>query len=637
MRLILAALIALLALLLPQAAAAEERILGFDSQIAIEKDGTLDVTETIQVRVEHVAINHGIYRDFPTRYKAPGGRRVQVDFDLVGTWLDGQEEPHKVETRLNGVRIRIGSADRIVAPGEHVYTIRYRASRMIGRFEGYDELYWNVTGNGWDFPIDRATATITLPSPASFGQRAAYTGQQGSKESAARVIDEGPGSIRFAATRPLYSREGLTVAVAFPKGVVDEPSQSNRLAWFLADWTPPLAGTVGLAGILGYLFYAWRKAGRDPRPGTVVPLFSPPDDLSPAAVRYIVEQKLDNRAFAAALVDAAVKGHVRLVEEDGGWFSRNKRRIERFVYGETQPLAEPEQRSLNALVGPNESLAMEQENHATFAAAKKALSEDFKRAYEGKLFLRNYGWIGAAVVAFVAALWLAASAVVWAEGATTKLLVLLSAAGLAIAALLFHAAPNDKGTGRCLFHLIAAIIGGAAVLAAFPIIPDALTTGNWIPLAIPLIGLPFVLSSFFWMSAPTREGRAVLDRIAGFKQYLSITERERLDRMQAPEDTLQLFERYLPYAIALGVENRWADRYTGLLAAAATAPGASQGFAWYSGSHNPWEDTGGFVSDIGSSLASTISSASTAPGSSSGSGGGGFSGGGGGGGGGGGW
>ena len=73
----------------------------------------------------------------------------------------------------------------------------------------------------------------------------------------------------------------------------------------------------------------------------------------------------------------------------------------------------------------------------------------------------------------------------------------------------------------------------------------------------------------------------MLDRIAGFKQYLSITERERLDRMQAPADSLQLFERYLPYAIALGVENRWADRYTGLLAAAAAAPGAAQTFGWY--------------------------------------------------------
>ncbi|HYC94375.1 MAG TPA: DUF2207 domain-containing protein, partial [Sphingomicrobium sp.] len=438
-------------------------------------------------------------------------------------------------------------------------------------------------------------------------------------------------------TRPLYSREGLTIAVAFPKGVVAEPSESTRLGWLLSDWAPPLAGATGLAAVLAYLLYAWRRAGRDPRPGTVVPLFSPPDDLSPAAMRYIVEQGLDNRAFAASLVDAAVKGHVRLVEEDGGWFSGNKRRIERPDFPDAQPLGSAELAALNALVSPNDSIQMEQKNHAYFSRAKKVLSDSFARAYEDKLFLRNYGWIGAAVLVFLTAMWLAAAAVVLAEGAGNRLLVLLSAAGLTIAALLFHAAPNDKGTGRCLLHLLAAIIGGVALVLAVPVVPEALKTGNWVPLAIPLIGLPFVISSFWWMSAPTREGRALLDRIAGFRQYLSITERDRLDRMQAPEDTLQLFERYLPYAIALGVENRWADRYTGLLAAAATAPAASQGFAWYSGSHSPWDDTGGFVESVGSSLASTVSSASTAPGSSSGSGGGGSSGGGGGGGGGGGW
>jgi len=144
-----------------------------------------------------------------------------------------------------------------------------------------------------------------------------------------------------------------------------------------------------------------------------------------------------------------------------------------------------------------------------------------------------------------------------------------------------------------------------------------------------------VISAFWWISAPTVAGRAVLDRIAGFKQYLSITEGERLDRMTVPTDTPQIFERYLPYAIALGVENRWAERFAGILAAAQAQ--GQQGFAWYAGTQHPWSDPTGFADSMGSSLASAISSASTAPGSSSGSGGGGSSGGGGGGGGGGGW
>ena len=172
-------------------------------------------------------------------------------------------------------------------------------------------------------------------------------------------------------------------------------------------------------------------------------------------------------------------------------------------------------------------------------------------------------------------------------------------------------------------------------MIAFPVIPDALTTGNWIPLAIPLIGLPFVISCFFWMSAPTIEGRGVLDRIAGFKQYLSITERERLDRMHRPRTRPSFSNAICP------TRSLSASRTAGRTAYAACrgrscSPGR-QGFAWYSGSAIPGTIPAASSIIVGSSLASTISSASTAPGSSSGSGGGGFSGGGGGGGGGGGW
>jgi len=189
--------------------------------------------------------------------------------------------------------------------------------------------------------------------------------------------------------------------------------------------------------------------------------------------------------------------------------------------------------------------------------------------------------------------------------------------------------------GKCLLVLGAFLFGALALATGLPILSAAFETGWWQPLAFPLAGLLLVGSAFFWISAPTREGRGVLDRIAGFRQYLSITEGERLDRMTPPKDTPELFERYLPYAIALGVENRWADRFSGVLAEAAQR--GEQGFTWYSGRSSPWSNPGGFVSTVGSSLASTLSAASTAPGSRSGSGGGGFSGGGAGGGGGGGW
>lgn len=619
--------------------AAEERIRDFASEIVIAKDGTLDVTETIRVQVDNVAIRRGIFREIPTRYDGQRGQRIKVGFTLIATLLDGRPEPNASETMSNGVRIKIGDADRIVPVGEHVYTIRYTATRMLGRFDGFDELYWNVTGNGWRFPIDRASVTITLPSAAKFGQRAVYTGYQGDKGSAAAVTDERAGLVRFATTAPLAAGQGLTVAVAFPAGVVDAPSSATKASWFLADWAPPLIALGGLGGLIGFLYVAWRRAGRDPRVGTVVPIFAPPEGLSPAAMRYVIRQSFDNRGFAAALVDAAVKGHVRLIDEDGGLFGSDKRSIERPATVGAIPLEAAEQAAIDALVASGASIEMDNANHATFSASNKILSDAYGARFEGTMFNRNTSWALAAVGVWLLGLLLTAILTVWVEGVAGSSWFILSPAILLIVILLWIGLPPmSKWIGYAV-HGLLILVGGLAAAGSLPAVPMALAAGRWVPIAIAAIGLPFALSAFAWIDAPTKAGRAMLDRIAGFKQYLSITERERLDRMQAPEDDLQLFERLLPYAIALEVENRWADRFTSMLAAASAAQtsGGTSGFLWYSGSSSPWTDAGGFVGSIGDSLSSAVSSASTAPGSSSGSGGGGSSGGGGGGGGGGGW
>lgn len=620
--------------LLAGPAAAAEVIKTFASTVFVKPDGTLDVTERIRVNVENVQIRHGIYRDFPTRYSIPRGGRMKVGFKLVETRLDGRPVESAVESISNGVRIKIGSAETYVPTGVHDYLINYRVTRQLGFFEGFDELYWNVTGNGWDFPIEQAGVQINLPSPARFGQRAFYTGIQGSTENAARVLEEKPGSITIIATRPLAPREGLTVAAAFPKGVVAEPSEGQKARWWLADMLPMAVAAMGLAGVAGFLFYAWKSAGRDPPEGTVVPLFAPPDDLSPAAMRYVVEQSFDNRAFAAALVEAGVKGHVILGEDDGILFFGGKKYIQGTT-GPRGPLPAPEQAAISALVSPGERLDFDNENHATFSAAKSKLEKAFKARFDGKAFKRNYEWAGAALAVWAIGAYLTSVALVLVEDVVSSPVIYLTPV-LALAAFGLFLLAKQQGTiGGCTLNILASVIAlGAAGLSIVTIL-FALATLRWEPMVLTALGLPLALSALFWISAPTKEGRAILDRIAGFKQYLSITERDRLDRMQAPRDTLQMFERWLPYAVALGVENRWADRFSSQLAAAQAA--GQTGFGWYAGSHSPWTDTGGFVESIGSSLSTSVSSASTAPGSSSGSGGGGSSGGGGGGGGGGGW
>ncbi|HVU30017.1 MAG TPA: DUF2207 domain-containing protein, partial [Sphingomicrobium sp.] len=566
MRSLLAAAAALILALVPGSARADERILRYFSDIEVRKDSSIEVSETIDVRAENSLINHGIYRDFPTRYRGPNGTQFHVRFTFEGATLDGSPVKASVSPMGAGVRIKLGDPDSLVPVGEHEYKIRYRATREIGHFPGFDELYWNVTGNQWIFPIDEAEARIRLPEPVKFGQRHVYTGPAGSKEQNAEVIAEAPGEIAFRTTQPLGAYEGLTVAVAFPKGVVAEPT-SGAFIDALSDYGPPVVGFLSFLGLCIFYYVAWARAGRDPRSGTVVPIFSPPDDLSPAGMRYIFKMDADNRAFAAALVDMGVRGHIRMSEEDPGWFSSKKVRLERLACD--NPLPEEEQAALSQICSTGESILMEQKNYKSFISAKNSLSSVLKNRFEGKMFKRNLGWAAAGLLLFAALFWLTCAAVAAATYGAIMWQVGVVFGSLLVAALLWLAF-HESTLGKCLLTLVGVAALGIAVAFGLPVLNAALNSGWWLPIILPLLALPLVLSAFWWMAAPTAEGRKVLDHIAGFKQYLSITERERLDRMTQPRDTPELFEKFLPYAIALSVENRWAERFQGVLAAAAS-------------------------------------------------------------------
>ena len=165
-------------------AVADERILSFDSDIRIHGDGGMAVTETIRVNAENVEIRRGIFRDFPTDYRDPLGNHYRVLFEVTGVTRDGAPEPFFTESRSNGTRVYIGDRDRLLPPGEHVYVLSYATDRQIGFFADHDELYWNVTGNGWGFPIDRASAHVALPVDVGRDRitMEGYVGVAGSQE-----------------------------------------------------------------------------------------------------------------------------------------------------------------------------------------------------------------------------------------------------------------------------------------------------------------------------------------------------------------------------------------------------------------------------------------------------------------------
>ncbi|MGQ0742407.1 MAG: DUF2207 domain-containing protein [Alphaproteobacteria bacterium] len=628
-----------LAALWARPAAALEEILDFRSDIAVARDGSLTVRETITVRSERDQIRRGIFRDYPTTYRDRTGNRVRVRFDVRGVTRNGHSEPYEIENLSNGKRVRIGSADVFLDEGEHTYVILYETNRQIGFFDSYDELYWNVTGTGWEFPIRHAEARIHLPRATAIGQYDFYTGPEGARAKNATARVEGGGSIFFETTLPLAQYEGLTVAVAFEKGVVTPPTAAEKTESFLRDNAASGAALAGLLFLTLYYMAAWWKFGRDPARGPIVPLFEPPKNFSPAAVRDVHRMGYDRKAFSSSLVNMAVKGFMKIEEDDGEYVLRRTGKSEMQA-----GLDKGEQAIARGLFGSGDTVALKNSNHVRISGAITGLRRALKNEYEKAYFITNRGWFiaGLAILALSAA---AAALLSEQPEATTFMLFWISGWSVGTAFLVHRAhqlwTAFFRGPGSRIVNFGGALV---ASLFALPFVVGLFAVlgilGSSLPLVVTFaLIVQGVLAYVFYhlLKAPTLAGAKIRDQIDGFRMFLVAAEQERLEKLHPPEITPEVFEKYLPYAIALDAENEWSRKFEAATAKAGIEADKAYRPAWYSGPSFSRAGTGGFALAIGASVATAAAAASAAPGRSSGSGGGGSSGGGGGGGGGGGW
>jgi len=563
-------LLALLCMLLPLVAQADERILSFQSDIRVMTDGIIEVTETIRVRAEGQRIKRGIYRDFPTDYEDRFGNEYHVSFEPLAVQKNGQPEPWHAQDIRRGVRVYFGSADRYLEPGEYTYRFRYRASRMLGFFDDHDELYWNVTGFDWAFPIDAASATVELAfdAPLAGITAEAYTGPFGAqgKDYVSRI--DSASRVYFESTRPLSAVNGLTIVVGWPKGFVEEPTDLQRFGWLLRDNANLLAAFAGFILLLVYYIPTWRQYGRDPEEGVIVTRYEPPQGFSPASLRYIRQMYYDDKVMTAAVVNLAVKGYLEISKKSG---THSLKKVPSDAL--RPPLAPGEKELYEALFRDGDTVVLKDENHAVLGKARSDHKDSLKQDYKQHYFKTNG-----------------------------------------------------------LLNIPAALIVIGATLLAFNV-----GRGPTMPV-IGIVIVAFLTLVFFAtiMKRPTLRGRKLLDEMLGFKDFLEVAEKDELNLRNPPQKTPELFETYLPYALALGVDQQWAERFADVLAAVKDPNGNPYKPSWY---HGKWNSSSlsRTTSKMSRGLSSAISSSVSPPGSSSGSGGGGSSGGGGGGGGGGGW
>lgn len=543
-----------------------ERILNFDSDINLNTDATVEVVETIQVVALGQEIRRGIYRDFPTKYQDRYGNSHNVGFKIVSVMRDGVPEDYHTENMDNGIRVYFGNSDVYLTPGVYTYEFIYKTDRQVGYFDGHDEFYWNVTGNGWMFPIDSASARVTLPSDVNSEllKASGYTGLQGSKAADLATFVEAP-SAMFMTTKSLNVYEGLTIVFEFPKGIIHEPTKWENFKYFLRDNYVLGIDIILLAFVFMYFYNIWNKVGRDPKSRSIIPQYESPRGLSPGSIRYVSKMGFDRKSLVAIIINLAVKGSLKIEEEKDQYKLTllDKRDVNFSI---------EEDILMKQLFEESDVFEIKQENYKKMMSCERNISIGLHKE-NGGIFFESNGW-------YIA-----------------------------------------KGAG-------------VASIAIFIIIIFKSFQSGVLTLITVLCLI--VITTIFFRIIPRRTvlGRQVQDEIEGFKMFLSVTEKDRMNFHNPPERTPELFEKFLPFALALGVENKWAEQFEDVFKKI-----GPDGYSpsWYHGNALAVGSLSGFTDKMSSEMNSVIASSSTPPGSSSGSGGGGSSGGGGGGGGGGGW
>ena len=559
-------------------------ITSFHSDIHINTDSSLDITETIAVDFGSQQ-HHGIFRYIPLRYRYDDTHDRDYEMSLNSVTQDSQPALYSTPSDLTNFVIKIGDPN-ITVTGAHRYVIAYRITGALNSFADHDELFWNVDGGDWPVPKKQVSATVTLP-PAAYQSGACYQGASGSTDRCA--LENAGNTVTYTTTRQLASGEQLTIVTGLTKGAVSVPPPmlEPRLRQFPQDAFDVNPGTVGVSALvllagLGLIVRFWWVHGRDrqyltqyyltndPRQAAapvldhqpVVVEFEPPQGLRPAELGLILDESADPKDVTATIIDLAVRGALTISEVPG-----KKDWILTWKPNEVTNILPFERTLLDGLFAGGREEVQLSDLKGTYAPTlRSAEGQMYQDAMERRFF-------------------------------TTR--------------------PDYLRGGRIALGILLVLAGGflAFVLGR--------GFGWGLPgVAIVVVGIALIATSRF-MSVRTAAGRDLMQHTLGFRLYMNTAEKYR----QQFAEKAEIFTQLLPYAIVFGCVTRWAKAFEGI--------DTSHTSGWYIG---PQPFQAALLAGNLESMNSSISSAVAAtPGGSGSSGFGGGAGGGGGGGGGGAW
>ena len=608
----------------------EERIISFHSDIIVNQKGGIQVSEHIKVYATGNTIKRGIFRTLPETRNL-NDREQKVRYSDISITKNGEQEDFHEKTNNGNLVLYVGKKNVFLTPAVYDYVINYTAENQIGFFPKYDEFYWNVNGLAWDFNTEQISANIKLPDGAKILQNSCYTGKYGEKGEDCSFEKISDNEISFSA-KDFAMNEGLTVAVGFAKGLILPPPPPT----FLEKYGILITGTLFLAGLFFFFFRSWDKYGRDSQSPTIYPQFNPPNNLSPASFGYLKNERFGTNLVTAAVVDLAIKGFIKITESEESKFlglSNQKKYTLTKLKSSDKILPAEEQEILERLFSESEdSITLDDTYDSNVESMVKQVDGSLSYAHDAFLRIGN----NQKKLIFP----ILALTVLYSVGLLISYLlnpesgnILLGGVIYVILLVVFFL---NQYFGNFLtyakaFWIIPLILFSIAVFILNSVYKSTYLQNFNFSYLLLMVGFAGMMIYSFLIRKPTPEKLEQKSLIDGFEMYLSAAEKQLMKFHNPPEMTPEIFEKYLPFAMVLGVDEIWGKKFESML----QNMGTPYQNSWYIG--GSFQNML-FISAFSSSMTSSLSTAATPPSSSgSGSGGGGFSGGGGGGGGGGGW
>lgn len=570
----------------------QERILNFHSDIKVDSTGRILITETILINVTGESISRGIVRTIPIYRTDIYGNKNRIDVNILSVERNGEAEDYFTKKEDKDFAVYIGNADYILLPDLYRYTIQYESYGHVGFFDDYDEIYWNITGNDWAFPIDSASATVHIPQGAKVINNACYTGFKRSTASNCSFSIEGDSIVNYTSSVSLAEGEGFTVATSFTPFIIKRPPPPSKLELFFNVHYYLIMLTGGFSLVIAYLVFLTKKYSTGRQKPIVVPSFNPPKGYSPGGVRYLSKKKVDSKALTASILSMAVKNIISIENSNLNYIIRKK--------GDSEGLSGEEKKIYDVLFKDKKAeVQLSKKYNSVWDKVSSLFSSSLMSIYKIKdYYPSKWKYLSKALLVSIVLLiaWLTIAFYVGKIDSTGIIAICITTIFLSMT-VGWSLIPSKS----CLIYFIMLFFGIPALITqvGFIISPNAIYRYTF-GFVYGLILLNYIFYKYF--SLETNKSKIFKAELKGFEMYMKTAEEKRLDFLTPPDHTPQQFEKLLPYAVALDLEIMWAKKFSDILKKYNYEP------SWYTGDH--FDSYIDFTRIISSSLTSSISDSS---------------------------